>query len=342
MFLGVQVACAQCHDHPSEAWKRDQFHELASFYGKTALRRRRDVAAQSGVPFVFEVGPAPARKEYRKPDLKDPSKPGEMVQPVFLSGHSIAMESDDSARRSALAEFVVSKRNPLFARAFVNRMWAELFGRGFVTPIDDLSPQREVAAPRTFDALSKSFAASGYDVKELLRTILASQAYASSFAGRSSSQPAGPASVLPTRLTSDQIFDAVDWVVGQIDDGQPDQRRRAGARGLFRQAFGFDPSVDQAEIEGSIPQALALMNHPKLNERIQADRAGTLLHKVLATQTNDRDVVRMLYLRTLARKPTAAETDQCLQYVREVGNRSEAFEDVLWALLNSTEFLYNH
>jgi hypothetical protein len=175
-----------------------------------------------------------------------------------------------------------------------------------------------------------------------MRTILASKAYESSFADSSSSQSSTLASVAPTRLSSDQVFDAVDWVVGQIDDGQPDQRRRAGARGVFRQAFGFDPSIDPAEIEGSIPQALALMNHPKLNERIQADRAGTLLSKVLATQAKDSDVVRMLYLRTLARKPSSAETDQCLEYVRQVGDRKEAFEDVLWALLNSTEFLYNH
>lgn len=345
IFLGVQIACAQCHDHPTDTWKRDQFHELASFMGQTTVRRRRDLTSQPGKPrLIVEVTQAPAKKQYKKPDAKDASKPGEFVAPVFLTGQGLPMGANDAQRREALATFLTSKRNANFSKAMVNRMWAELTGRGFVNPVDDLSPARDVVAPKVFDALAKSFAASDYDVKQLVRVITNTRYYERSLAGTTSAG-AGPLAkgLAPSRLSSDQILDALDWVFGQVDDNvQGAYRRPSGARSTFRQIFGYDPSTDQKDLEGSITQALALMNHPVLANRLQSQRPGTLLAKVLASKNSDRDVVEMIYLRALARKPTDAESRRCLEYVRETGNRAEAFEDILWALVNSTEFLHNN
>lgn len=124
IFMGIQISCAQCHDHPSDTWKRDQFHEFASFFGRTTVRLRQDLAQMGGPP-VFEVATIqmPSR-QYRKPDLKDPSKPGELVAPVFLTGQAIPQNASDEQRRSAATAFLTNKQNPYFSKAYVNRIWA--------------------------------------------------------------------------------------------------------------------------------------------------------------------------------------------------------------------------
>lgn len=346
VFLGVQIACAQCHDHPTESWKREQFHELASFFGRVIARRKKvDTAAlpKKVAPIVFEVMEKPARREYRMPDLKNPSAPGKVVPPVFLAGQTIPLDAGDRERRAALASYVTSPRNPYFAKALVNRVWSELLGRGFVSPVDDLGPSREVTAPRTFEALAGSFTATHYDLKRLFRTILNSRVYA-----EAGSEPADDAPsfarVEPSRLSSDQVLDALDWVLGNIDDGVgvPYRGRQLTIRGLFKTAFGYDPSIDQKEVEGSILQALALMNHPRVHSRIEASTPDSLLDKLLRQNLSDDKMIEALYLRALARRPTAEEVTTCLDYLGQAPTKREAFEDVLWSLVNSTEFLYNH
>ena len=343
LFLGIQVSCAQCHDHPTDSWKRDQFHALASFFGKSAVRVRRDLERGPRGPIV-EVAENLRRRDYRKPDLKDPSKPGEVVAPVFLTSQPLPENTSDAQRRGALATFLTSKRNPYFAKAFVNRVWAELVGYGFTNPVDDLGAEKPVAYPNLFEALAESFAASDYDIKRLMRSILLSRVYDRACRDLEDGYDEEILfrTVTPSRLTADQVYDALDWVLGNIDNGQRGGPRRPTGRLLFRSIFGFDPSIDQSEIEGSIPQALALMNSPQIHARIDARRPGTLLDKLLKTQETDQGVIRMLYLRVLARKPTADEAKTCLDYVTETGDRHEAFEDILWSLLNSTEFLNNH
>lgn len=347
IFLGIQISCAQCHDHPTDTWKRDQFHELAAFFGGAQVRPRRDLSMQQGMGPVVEIAARFRRQPYRKPDLKDPSSQGEVVTPAFLAGQQLPQGMSDKQSRSAVATFITSKKNPYFAKAFVNRMWAELMGVGFVDPVDDLGRNRTVTYPKVFAAVSHSFASSNYDIKRLMRTLLNTRIYDRDYQEQEgSSGSAAFRNVIPTRLTADQIFDAVDWVLGNIDDGRSGlsgpRARFQGPRAQFREVFGFDPSATHDSLEGSIPQALVLMNNPALHGRISANRDGTLLSKLLKTQSNDRDIVKMLYLRVLARKPTTSETELCLSYLKDVGNRSEAFEDVLWGLLNSTEFLNNH
>ncbi|MBY0585613.1 DUF1549 and DUF1553 domain-containing protein, partial [bacterium] len=178
VFLGTQIACAQCHDHPYDPWKRDQFHEMAAFFGRTSFRVRKDLSDTKGRDFVLEVGPSlKPTQQYHKPDLKDPSKPGEVIQPVFLTGQPIPLQTADDQRREALAAFLTSPKNPMFSRAFVNRIWCELVGYGFVEPVDDLSPTRKPKLPNLFDSLSVSFAASGYDIKGFIRAVVLSDAY---------------------------------------------------------------------------------------------------------------------------------------------------------------------
>lgn len=345
IFLGLHIACAECHDHTTDVWKRDQFHELAAFFGKTSIRIRRDLMQERQFPPIVEIGPnGRPRSEYRKPNLQDPSDPGSVVRPVFLTGQAIPLNTTEQQRRDAVAQLVASKRNPYFAKALVNRVWAELMGFGFTNPVDDLGSHQPVAYPEVFDALARSFAASDYDLKLLIGTIAKSRVYDRQFRDLADGYENEIlfTSIAPTPLTADQIFDAVDWVLGDLDDGAPVGPRRRGARAGFQEAFGFDPSLNKEELQAGIPQALILMNNPAIHARIDARRPGTLLHKLIKTQPNDREVVEMLYKRVLARNPLPQEIKSCLEHIRSAPSREEGLEDVLWALLNTSEFLHNH
>jgi hypothetical protein len=343
LFMGLQIGCAQCHDHNTDHWKREQFHELAAFFGKVAVRRTPADMFRSADIVEKRFG-----GEYRMPDLENPSRPGTPISPVFLTGQPAPKGAGDLERRKALAEFIATPKNPLFARAFVNRVWAAFVGAPFTDAVDDVGGQQDVALPKTFDALAKSFAASKYDVKRLMKTIILSDAYQRHY--ESSGEDGAPkaSASSPTRLASTQIFDALTWAVGDL--GPPRNRLAGGPRAarfqnvgrMVETAFGFDPSLDAGNVEGSIPQALLLMNNPQINAKIDAARSDAILAKILKNHPADDDAVRALYLRVLARTPTEAELGRCRSFLAEVSNRGEAFEDVLWALINTVEFLHNH
>ncbi|QDU63835.1 hypothetical protein Pan216_47160 [Planctomycetes bacterium Pan216] len=345
LFLGIQIACAQCHDHPSDAWTRNQFHQVASFFGKARTRLRRNVDTnRRGV--AIEIFSRPLG-DYRMPDLDDPGSPGDVMGPTFLTGQPVSNDLSDAQRRQAASAFFTSKRNPYFAKAFVNRAWAKLTGVGFTTPVDDLSLLADVRHPELFEALSRSFAASDYDVKELMRLILNSSAYA---AAAGSPAPDGSVGESPLtaatakRLTSDQLFDSLDLILGGLEETRPRRglNRPSESRRTFREAFGFDPSTPASDIDGTIPQALLLMNNPMLHQRIDTKRPGSVLAKLLEHYPSDPEMIEMLYLRVLGRLPSSKENAIAKDYVAKSASRGEAYEDLLWAMLNTTEFLNNH
>ena len=411
IFLGIQIQCANCHDHPTDQWKREQFHQLAAFFPRIRVRRSAD-SQRSFEVVSFDVGgrrrnflqpeallrrfdrnndrkltkeegsdtplarffqqllqrgdadkdgalslaelkkvPRPAGRgrqsvEYFMPDLSDPSSRGTRVDPVFFVNHYEPQQGlPDVERRAALAEAITSPQNPWFARAFVNRIWAEMLGEGFYMPIDDMGPERSASFPKVLDLLASSFTANGYDIKWLFRTIANTEAYQRQLHDGSTSQGTPPfAAASPTRLRADQLYNAPTKVLGteRLAAGPP--RRRGGFRGprseraQFGQLFGFDPSTPQEEITGDVPQALFLMNSPAINNLIRADR-DTRLARILQKFDDDKEAVSELYLLVLAREPSRKETAVALKYVADVGNRKEAFEDLMWALLNSSEFL---
>jgi hypothetical protein len=222
-------------------------------------------------------------------------------------------------------------------------MWSELVGRGFYEPVDDIGPDRDCAAPKSLDYLADRFAANKYDVKWLMQTIALTDAYARRSASRVDDGSAPFAAACPQRLRGDQLYNALVGVL-EIEDPSDDSERGyrnlfSGPRGQVNATFGYDPSVRRDEVAGSIPQALFLMNSPQLARAINAAQQSTALGKLLAETPDDEAVVGELYLRCFAREPKAAEMRTCLDHVQTSTNRAEAFEDILWALLNSTEFL---
>ncbi len=185
IFLGIQIQCAQCHDHPTDRWKREQFHELAAFFPRIAVRPVRvDGKRRSFEVVSFDKGNSKKRRprggnlEHHMPDLEHPEETGKLMQPVFfVTGQKLDAGVPDAERRETVADWMTSRENRWFAKAFVNRMWSELVGRGFYEPVDDIGPDRQCSAPKTLNYLSNRFAANKYDVKWLLATITSTEAY---------------------------------------------------------------------------------------------------------------------------------------------------------------------
>jgi hypothetical protein len=285
--------------------------------------------------------------EHRMPDLENPAAAGKLMQPkFFLNNKELKYGASDAERRAQLAEWITSPENEWFAKAFVNRMWSELVGEGFYEPVDDIGPDRECSAPKTIEYLAQEFTRGGHDVKWLLQTITSTAAYQRDSRGRRDYDETPFLANGPQRLRGDQLFDAL---VGALELPQQliPQRGRGGpygvpnsVRNFFNLAFGYDPSERRDEISGSIQQALALMNSPVINQAISAQRFNGGLGQLLRETRDNEAVAIELYLRTLAREPSGEELEICLDHVREVGDRGEAFEDILWSLINSTEFLH--
>ncbi|MDX1947330.1 MAG: DUF1549 domain-containing protein [Pirellulaceae bacterium] len=356
IFLGVQIQCAQCHDHPTDRWKREQFHELAAFFPRVASRiiltperRAIEVVATDAAAFGFR-GPMNQRfrgtPEHYMSDPKDPQSRGKLMEPVFFAtGDKLSTGTKDADRRGSLAKWTTEKNNPYFAKALVNRLWSELTGEGFYEPVDDMGPDRECTAPATLDYLAGQFAESGYDMKWLFRAIVATEMYQLPSGPRRGPEEPPMQHNVSQRLRADQLFDNLLHV---LDATEPPQmggmyaglaRFAAGPRQQFAFAFGYDPSQRRDEIGMSIPQALALMNSPTVNGAIRG-QGNTMLGRLLSRIKEDDGVVLELYLKTLGREPSQSERTTALQYVKEIGNRTEAFEDLLWSLVNSTEFLH--
>lgn len=416
IFMGIQIQCANCHDHPTDVWKRQDFHTLAAFFPRVRVRPKRNETPPSfevvslnfqprqnnvfdaerffrladrnrddkitkaeadqnerlknvfgrilsvadtdkdGALTLKELKDAPrpqnrdrGRTEYYMPDLNDPSSEGTLIQPEFFVNDAAPRSGlRDVERRETLSEYIISKNNEWFAKAYVNRIWTEMLGEGFYAPVDDIGPLRSAQYEDVLNLLAAAFAENNYDMAWLFRTIARTRAYQREIRPRdtSGSTPAF-ASAIPTRLRSDQIFNSLMTVSG-IDSNALQSRlgeRGQGAYGirrdpkmLFSATFGFDPSTPQEDITGDIPQSLFMMNSDQIRNLTQASY-GTPLSRILRENAINQDALDEVYLLTLSRYPSKSEREICEKYITDVGSRNEAFEDLLWSLINSAEFI---
>ncbi|MDR3634636.1 MAG: DUF1549 domain-containing protein [Isosphaeraceae bacterium] len=312
VFLGVQIQCAQCHDHPSDSWTRLQFHEFAAFFAE--------------------------RGRYMMPDKADPARSISIAPKFFLGekAEPLPMDVPPTFRRARGADFVTSVDNPWFARAFVNRLWFALMGEGFYAPVDDMGPGRTAKAPQVLEPLAAQWAKGGYDIKWLFRTLLNTRAYQREV--RSTYSASGRttfAANTSSRLRADQITVALNQTLGL----QTKPERSTGAFGPLTKLFAVDPSTPPDDVLGTIPQALFMMNSPQIHSAISGENSRGLLGRILESASDNRAALDALYLTVLSRTPTRAEVQACARYLEHSSNRQEAFEDILWALINSTEFV---
>jgi hypothetical protein len=341
LFLGIQIQCAQCHDanrggKPSQ-WKRVQFHELAGFFARLTGGAPGKAAGQ------VKMVSTKSKTEREMPDKDDPHK-NYLTPPRFLNGQSPPAGAPDLDRRQALAQFITDKKNFWFSAAYVNRVWAEYLGQSFYDKVDDMGPNRKedgIMLP-ILVRLTGAFRATNYDTRALVRLVLNTQAYQrQSRLGQTVEEHLSFASAYPTRLRADVVRQSLEGVLGQWTGSQD-----RIIKGL-EEDFYFDPSSRPDEIQGGILQALWLMNNQMVNNPIRfkgvQGKDDTLLHQVLTAHAKDDDALGALYMRVLARKPTEHELQTCRKHVQATlqakGKRSDAYEDILWALINSTEFL---
>ena len=295
VFMGVSIQCAECHHHPFDRWKREQFHELAAF---------------------FSPG------KYYMPDLGQPENKTEMPA-RFLLGETPPPNIKADARRVAVAAFLVyNPNNYWFARAYVNRIWSELVGDGFYA-VDSLGPDEDVTHKLIVNRMAYMFRNQQFDPRWPFRLIMNTRLYQRQIRELKSSGELFTA-VRASRLRPDQVAQSLRRIVG--NDKFAEQAEHI---------FVVDPSIPLADVEGSIQQSLFLMNNPALQAAI---KSGPLTQRLVKISSNDK-LVEELYLDLLSRKPTAAEQRRSQEYLKTVANRTEATADLVWVLVNSTEFI---
>ena len=343
IFLGIQLGCAECHDHPFDDWKREQFHELAAFFGRASAKLPWNDSAK------IEVKDS-GKGEYHMPDMADPRKKGEPMKPVFfVTGGSVDVGTSDADRRTALANWVTSRENPWFAKSFVNRVWGRLMTRGFIEPVDDLTGHlADSAMPEVHRALAEDFANSGYDVKALFRLVLNTHAYQRADSTTEAMDEASLAGSVPQKLSGDQVFDSLVTAI-ELPIVTPPAMAATNevrfppppksTRDLVNDAFGSDPSLCKDEVCRTLNQAMLMMNGQQLHVQINASPdSGTVLAKLLASESDDRIAFTNLFRRVMARAPSDTEAQIALDHIAKSDSRGAAFEDLLWGLLNSAEF----
>jgi hypothetical protein len=342
LFLGVRLDCARCHHHPFEVWGQDDFYSLAGYFARIG---RKGTGLSPPISGGEEVIYADS-----KGDVKHPLS-GKVMAPRPLFGKAPPIDPDGDPRE-ALAEWVTSPGNPYFAKVIVNRVWADLMGRGIVEPVDDLRATNPPSNGPLLDALAADFRQSGYDLKKLLRTIMSSSVYGLSSRPKNGNAADGRnySRHYRQRLRAEVLLDAVSDVTGVPDqfDAMPPGSRAVElwtvrSKSLFLDSFGRpDPNQDppcERLSETTVVQALHLMNAPNLQRKITADdgRAARLAKRAKSPD----EIVEELYLHAYGRLPDDNERRTAHKLFEESGvSWRQATEDLMWALINTPEFVF--
>lgn len=330
LFLGVSIQCAQCHDHKFEDWKQSEYWSLAQFF----MRVQVGGLQQNGTPSIEEVN----KPNRRRIPLPEDAK----AMPVrYLRDTTPVKLPDDGAIRPTLAKWVTNPNNPYFARAMTNRVWSQLFGTGLVTPVDDMGPNAIASHPNLMKSLAANFAADKFDLKNLVRAIVLSNAYQRSgkpTGGESDDDAQLFARMAVKVMTPEQLYDSTFSLVGAAVNQQARARManqpkgpQANPRERFVNFFlAGQEMANTTEYEVGIPQALKLMNSRQLGNPASAK-------KLIGSKTG-KDAIEELYLATLSRRPTDEEMKSMTAYVSSAPTVNEGYGDVLWALLNCSEY----
>ncbi len=362
VFLGVRLQCAKCHNHPFDRWTQDDYYNWAAFFARVDYkilsnnrRDRNDKHEFDGEQIVW---------------MKDEgevlnARTGQDATPHFLGDGPLALAKGNSEpdRLLALADWVSAPGNRRFAEVQVNRIWAQLLGRGLVEPIDDFRATNPASHPELLAALADDFVEHGFDVRRTIRNILRSRAYQlAATAGSVVDEAASEqnfAQAIEQRLPAEPLLDAICQVLGAPAEfrGYPRGMRAGQIPGImavrprdmpptsgdkFLELFGKPPRLLTCECERSqdatLGQTFQLVSGPLLNELLshQENRLGRLL----ASGESVEAVIDELFWTALSRAPQDDELARLAEYVRSAENQRQAWEDIAWGILNSREFLY--
>jgi len=356
IFLGMQVQCTQCHNHPFNEWKQQKFWEMNAFFRQTrALRRfeqgsRRvafaelvdeDFPGEGGDPSEAEI-----YYELRNAEL-------EVAYPVFVDGTPIERSGyvSEVNRRQELARLMLASEN--LERALVNRYWAHFLGYGFTKPIDDMGPHNAPFHPELLEYLGRQVREHSFDLKELIRWITLSEAYGLSSRMTNDNQSDDPSLGEHPKFTrfymrqmrAEELYESlVAATQAHQTRGSYEEQERAKAEWLrqFVTAFGNDEGEEATTFNGTIPQALMMFNGDLIRQATSLDK-GSFLWQVANSKLTAEKKVHYLFQAALARNATREElTIANRLLVLRGGNAAEALQDLWWAVLNSNEFILNH
>lgn len=351
LFLGTRMQCAQCHHHPFEKWSQQDYYGFAAFFSNVSRKAS---------PFVSEEMIFHKRGVAQATNIRTKAA----VMPTSLGGSALKLEPAQDPRL-ALAEWMSQKDNPFFAHTLVNRYWKHFFNRGLVEPEDDMRETNPPVNPELLSALASSFVKSGYDLKQLIRTIATSTTYQLSAVpnAHNAKDRQNFSRFYPKRLNAEVLYDAVNTLL-EVRSSFPGQAPGTRAVALpdnsynqttyFLSVFGRPDSSSACECErtqeASLAQSLHLLNAAEIQTQLTREkgRADSLTHD----SRPDDDKITDLYHLALSRDPNAEETKFARAHLEKKTNgrsgdeavkgKKEAYEDILWALLNTKEFLFNH
>ena len=338
LFLGIRLQCARCHHHPYERWGQEDYYGLAGFY--TRLGRK-----SFGEPPPYFSSPTVSTGE--KNPLTDKAP-----EPKYPDGEYAQFTSEDDPRH-ALVDWMVQENNPYFAKAYVNRMWGHFFGRGLVSEVDDMRATNPASNPEILEFLAKEFRSSGFDMKRAIRTMVSSQLYQLSSEPRpeNAQDRQNFARYYARRLVAEVFLDTVDQACGTKSNfGNMSASARAvdlpheGFSSTFLDTFDRPQRVSVCECERSaaatLGQVLLLANSDDIENKI-ADGNGRI-KKLIDDKKTPAEIVEEVYLAAYSRLPKDDERTSAVSYIDLASDKSKAAQDLLWAVLNSREFMYNH
>jgi hypothetical protein len=353
LFLGVRMQCAQCHHHPFERWSQHDYYSMAAFFSQIG----RKPTATAGEDVIFHKRGV-AQTENKK--TKSP------VKPAGLGAPTLEIPPDEDPRLS-LADWMGDKRNPFFAKSLVNRYWKHFFKRGLIEPEDDIRDTNPPSNPELLDALAQHFVQSGFDLKAVVRLIAQSSAYQLSAIPNQHNavDTQNFSRFYPRRMPAEVLLDAVDQFTGartDFADLPPGTRAIAlpdnsyNRSSPFLKVFGRPESASVCECERasapSLSQSLHLMNAADVKSKLTT--SGGRAERLAKDTKPEALKIRELYLAAFAREPMSHEQSVAEDYLARPRQdaagkplapgqaRRLAYEDLLWALINTKEFLYNH
>lgn len=336
VFLGVRIECAQCHHHPFDEWSQRDYAGMQAFFSQVAFKS----TARGDILIPNRTGAT------RHP------RTGETVQAHALRQIEPS-ETPAGDRRRLFVEWLTARDNPWFARNLVNRVWAQFLGRGIVEPVDDVRVTNPPTNPELLDALAEHFAASGYDMHDLIRLITASRTYQlSSRPNDSNARDEQNFSRALLRQPDAEVrFDMICQVTGIPEkfDGLPagyraiqlwDSQVKHYFLGLFGRPVRSTACECERATQPSVGQVLHLLNSPEIQARL-SDPGGRLA-KLARNIRSDSELADELYLTFFSRFPTEQERAAVTTFLKQSDNRQRATEDIAWSLMNTVEFLFNH
>jgi hypothetical protein len=342
LFLGIRFNCNKCHDHPFERWTLGNYYHLAAYFGQVGIKK----GATTDEEIVYE------RRDGG--EVLHP-KTNAALKPEFPFTHPGFDPVKDSARnrREALARWMTAPENPYFAKAMANRLWAYLTGRGIIDPVDDIRAGNPPTNAELLDALTVDFIKNKFSMKHLVRTIANSRIYQLSIEPNATNADdvENFSRGRPRRLTAEQLLDSVRAATGTKNKfpGFPSGTRAAQlpdpavGKGTFLEQFGMpvreSPCECERRNEMSLGQALALVNGPTLSAAVA--EPGGRVAAIFKDKPDDKKVIEEIYLAVLCRFPTEQELARFTAVLAKSSNKQATAQDITWALLNTSAFLFN-